>query len=280
MGYCAKALSAHLSSEQWSISGTSRQEPDQDPGYRSYAFSGTAPMRDGPKALNNTTHMLISAAPDANGDPVLNWHRKDIAALRSLKWLGYLSTTGVYGNTDGKKVDETAVTRPSSRRSEYRLKAELAWLDLMKTSDVPVHIFRLPGIYGPGRSALNQVQTGKARRIDKPGHQFSRIHVDDIANTLLRSIETPNPGRIYNVCDNEAASPADVTAFACDLLGAPTPDMIPYDIASQSMSPMALSFWQDNRRVDNTRILTELGVKLAYPTYREGLTAIHQASET
>ena len=154
------------------------------------------------------------------------------------------------------------------------MNAETEWLNLFHKNDVPVHVFRLPGIYGPGRSALDQVQKGRARRIDKPGHKFSRIHVADIANTITQSMACPNPGRIYNVCDNEAAPPADVTAYACKLLDVPVPNTVPYEIAAQDMSPMALSFWQDNRRVDNTRITSELSVQLKYPTYRDGLKAI------
>ena len=225
-------------------------------------------------ALAGVTHILISIPPNADQDPTLEWHKNDILKLKSLQWIGYLSTTGVYGNTDGKWVDETAPTNPTSPRSQSRLNAETEWLNLFHNNSVPVHIFRLPGIYGPGRSALDQVQSGRARRIEKQGHQFSRIHVADIANTIAQSIAHPNPGRIYNVCDNEAASPADVTAYACKLLGAPVPDAIPYEIAAQDMSLMALSFWQDNRRVDNTRMTSELEVQLKYPTYRDGLKAI------
>ena len=268
MGYCALTLAKQLRQNGWKVSGTSQSEsPDE----AIHTFSGDEAMASITETLENVTHILISIPPNANHDPSLAWHKEDIIKLKSLQWVGYLSTTGVYGNTNGKIVDETAPTRPSSQRSQNRLNAETQWLDLFKAHDLPIHVFRLPGIYGPGRSALDQVAAGRTQRIDKPGHQFSRIHVVDITNTIMQSIESPNPGRIYNVCDNEAASPADVTAYACKLFGVPAPTPIPYEVAAKNMSPMALSFWQDNRRIDNTRIKLELGVQLNYPTYRDGL---------
>lgn len=277
-GYCAQALMTFLPGDKWHLSGSTRSAPPADPVYRPYLFNGKEPMRDASRTLQSVTHLLVSIAPDETGDPVLAHHADDIRKMPDLEWVGYLSTTGVYGDTGGRRVDEQAPVNPSSKRSRNRLKAETAWARMHSDFNLPVHIFRLPGIYGPGRSALDQVKAGKARRIDKPGHKFSRIHVDDIARTLAASINNPNPGQIYNVCDDEAAAPADVTAYACQLLGVAPPDAIPYDMAQQNMSPMALSFWQDNRRVDNALIKSELGVKLAYPTYREGLDAIHALS--
>jgi dTDP-D-glucose 4,6-dehydratase len=271
MGYCATTLEKQLSHAGWKISGTSQSKSSN---IAIHTFSGNSPMETASNKLANVTHILISIPPNANHDITLAWHKEDIIKLKSLQWVGYLSTTGVYGNTNGEMVDETAPTRPTSQRSQNRLNAETQWLNLYNTHDLPIHVFRLPGIYGPGRSALDQVAAGRAQRIDKPGHQFSRIHVFDIKNTIMQSIANPNPGRIYNVCDNEAASPADVTAYACKLLGVPAPVPIPYEVAAKSMSPMALSFWQDNRRVDNTRIKLELGVQLSYPTYRDGLKQI------
>ena len=280
MGYCANVLAAQLAREGWTVSGTSRKTdqiaPPTEFDTNIYSFDGDQPMAKGAEALAGVTHLLISIPPARHGDVVLKWHKDDIARLRSLEWVGYLSTTGVYGNTNGAVVDETSPTQPSSPRSQDRLDAETEWLRLRQHANVPVHVFRLPGIYGPTRSVLDQIKAGNRRRIHKPGHKFSRIHVDDIANTLTASMAKPHPGRIYNVCDNEAASPAEVMAYACDLLGVATPDATDYEVAAKDMSPMALSFWQDNRRVDNHRIKTELGVRLKHPTYREGLSAIHQ----
>ncbi len=280
-GYCAKTLANDLAPDQWTVSGTSRTADlaaAGAPGPAIHRFDGDATLVNGANTLQGITHMLVSIPPGQTGDPALRWHKAQITGLTSLRWLGYLSTTGVYGNTDGDWVDETSPTRPTSPRSASRLQAETAWLDLYRDAGVPVHIFRLPGIYGPGRSAIEQVRAGKIRRIEKPGHQFSRIHVADIAQTLAASIAKPNPGRIYNICDDEPASPSDVIAYACDLLGVEAPAPIPFDVAAKEMSPMALSFWQDNRRVDNQRIKSELGVQLLYPTYREGLQAIYEGS--
>jgi dTDP-D-glucose 4,6-dehydratase len=271
MGYCASTLAKQLSKDGWKVSGTSQSESAET---AIHTFSGDAPMEPETNVLENVTHILISIPPNARHDPTIAWHKEDIIKLKSLKWVGYLSTTGVYGDTNGKIVDETAPTRPTSQRSQNRLNAETQWLNLYNAHNLPIHVFRLPGIYGPGRSALDQVAAGKTQRIDKPGQQFSRIHVIDITNTIMQSIASPNPGRIYNVCDNEAASPADVKAYACKLLGVPAPTPVPYEVAAKSMSPMALSFWRDNRRVDNTRIKSELGVQLNYPTYRDGLKEI------
>jgi nucleoside-diphosphate-sugar epimerase len=192
--------------------------------------------------------------------------------MPSLAWVGYLSTTGVYGDRDGGWVDETSELRPSGARGRRRVAAETAWLDLWRDRGVPVHIFRLAGIYGPGRSPFDALRAGTAKRIVKPGQVFSRIHVDDLASVLLSSIARPRPGAVYNVCDDEPASPADVVAHAAQLLGAPPPPLVSFDEAA--LSPMARSFYADNKRVSNALIKTELGVRLRYPDYRAGLAAI------
>ena len=194
--------------------------------------------------------------------------------MKGLAWAGYLSTTGVYGDTGGARVDETAAVNPTSERGRRRAEAEDGWLDLWRAAGVPVHVFRLSGIYGPGRSALGAVRAGTARRIDKPGHLFARIHVDDIAVVLRASMARPDPGAVYNVCDDQPAPAADVVAFACEILGVDAPPLVPFRQAARDMSPMALSFWRDNRRVDNTRIKRELGVRLNFPDYRAGLRAV------
>ena len=192
----------------------------------------------------------------------------------SARWLGYLSTTGVYGDHGGGWVDEETPPKPGQPRSLSRLAAERAWQAIGLEAGAAVDIFRLPGIYGPGRSAIDQVRAGTARRIDKPGQVFSRIHVEDIAGTVLMAITQAHAGAIYNVADDLPASTSDVVAFACELLGKPVPPVIPWEQAEPTMSAMARSFYARTRRVRNDRIKNELGVVLRYPTYREGLRAI------
>jgi nucleoside-diphosphate-sugar epimerase len=256
LGYTARALVRRLGPE-WMVIHTTR--------------------RDGALSLPNTafegvTHILISIPPGELGDPVLDLHGGDIAALSALEWLGYLSTTGVYGTRDGGWVDETSELRPTSARGARRVTAETGWLELWQTRGVPVHVFRLAGIYGPGRSAFDALRAGTARRIDVPGQMFSRIHVDDIAGVLLASIARPRPAAIYNVCDDEPAAQEEVVAYAAELLGLDPPPLVPP--AAAELSPMAKSFYTDNKRVSNALIKTELGVTLAHPDYRAGLAAI------
>jgi nucleoside-diphosphate-sugar epimerase len=215
---------------------------------------------------------LISVPPDAESDPVLAEHAHDIAALRGLRWLGYLSTTGVYGDRGGGWVDEESDLAPSGDRGRRRVVAEAGWLDLHRRRGVPAHIFRLAGIYGPGRSALDTVRQGRAQRIDKPGQVFSRIHVADLAAVLRASMARPDPGAIYNVCDDDPAPPEAVIAHACALLGVEPPPLVPFDTAD--LSPMARSFYDDNKRVSNRRLKEVLGVTLAYPSYKDGLQAL------
>jgi len=279
LGYSAGNLARQLTDEGWRVSGTSRGtgKPSGRADVNLYAFDGSCPIEADGALFSDVTHILSSVPPGPDGDPVLTHYARAFAEIEGLQWIGYLSTTGVYGNTDGAVVDETAPLNPSSKRSIYRAQAEAAWLDLGPSHGLPVHVFRLAGIYGPGRNVFAQVREGRARRIDKPGHRFSRIHVDDIAAVLLASIDDPNPGAIYNVCDNEPVPPATVVEFACELLGVEPPPLIAFEDAAETMSPMALTFWNDNRRVDNRRIKEELGVGLTYPTYREGLRGILEA---
>lgn len=278
LGFSARALAERLAAAGWQLAGTTRSPEKaaalKAAGIEAFVFDRDHPLP--PEALTGTTHLLVSIAPDGEGegtgDPVLDRHAGDLAALPGLQWIGYLSTTGVYGDWQGAEVDETSELRGAKGRNRRRIEAEAAWLALQADQGLPVHVFRLAGIYGPGRSALDQVRSGRARRIDKPGHLFSRIHVEDIARTLIASMHRPHPGRVYNVCDDEAAAAAEVTAYACTLLGVEPPPLIPLDEAD--MSPMALSFWADNRLVSNRRLHEELGVNLAYPDYRAGLDAI------
>lgn len=278
LGYSAGRLAVRLLKEGWIVSGTCREGKRcrewEALGVRCTVFSREKPLADAAARLATVTDILSSVPPDETGDAVLDILGGALSLLSNLRWVGYLSTTGVYGDTGGAIVDETAPLHPTSPRSERRVRAEEGWLDLHRLSQVPVHIFRLAGIYGPGRSVVEQVLAGEAKRIERPGHLFSRIHVDDIASVLRASMARPNPGRIYNVCDDEPAAPADVVAYACTLLGRPPPPPVPFAEAAATMSPMALSFWQDNRRVDNSRLKRELGVKLCYPDYRAGLAAI------
>lgn len=274
LGFSARALAERLLGTGWAVAGTTRSA-DKAAALRAEGIEALVFDRHHPlpaTALAGTTHLLVSIAPDEAGDPVLDLHGDDIAALSGLQWIGYLSTTGVYGDWQGAEVDESSELRGAKGRNRRRIDAEASWLALNADKGLPIHVFRLAGIYGPGRSALDQVRAVRARRIDKPGHLFSRIHVEDIAAVLQASIARPYPGRIYNVCDDEPAPAAEVTAYACRLLGVEPPPLIPLEEAE--MSPMALSFWEDNRLVSNRRLHEELGVSLAYPDYRAGLEAI------
>ncbi len=276
LGYSACRLAEGLVGEGWRIAGTTR---DQDKGatLQSLGFDVRITRGDGfgpnlTAALHGASHVLVSVPPDDAGDPVALRHGVDIAALPRLRWLGYLSSTAVYGDRGGAWVDEATPPAPSGEAGRRRLQAEESWLELWRASGIPVHLFRLAGIYGPGRSALDRVRAGTARRIVKSGHVLSRIHVDDIAAVLAASMARPRPGAIYNLCDDRPASGAEVTAFAAALLGATPPPEIPFDAAE--ISPEARRFFTDHRRVRNDLIKTELGVSLRYPDYETGLRAI------
>ena len=271
-GFCAKQLSMELMAEGWSVTGSSRTAEGvadiQSAGAEGIVFGEDSEVSS--QELNRLTHLLISAPPKNKGDPILSMHKDDLIARKDqLAWVGYLSTTGVYGNRDGGWVDEGSPLKPTSDRARRRVEAERQWLALHHDHGLPVHIFRLAGIYGPGRNQLVSLQQGKARRIDKPGQMFSRIHVEDVAAVLRASIDRPSPGAVYNVCDDEAAVPSEVVAFAADLLGIAPPPLVSFDDAD--MSEMAKSFYKDNKRVRNARLKKELGVTFKYPTYREGL---------
>ena len=275
-GFSASVLAARLSARDWAVAGTTRK-PDKLPalaaeGAEAFLLDRDRPLDDPAAALAGATHILISAPPDARGDPILDQHAADILACEGIEWLGYLSTTGVYGDRGGAWVDEDSALEPTGPRGERRLAAENGWLALWRAHGLPVHIFRLAGIYGPDRNALETVRRGRAQRIDKPGQVFSRIHVADIASALEASIAAPNPGRAYNLCDDDPAPPEAVIAHACALLGVEPPPLVPFEAAE--LSEMARSFYRDNKRVSNARIKAELGVSLAYPDYRTGLKAL------
>jgi nucleoside-diphosphate-sugar epimerase len=272
LGYSALALARRVQKDGWTVAGTCRSEAGANvlkaQGIDPVLFDGAKPID--PAAFGGTTHLLASIPADPD-DPALRHHTRDIAAIDRLDWIGYLSTTSVYGVTDGSTVDEETLCDPASARGQRRLVAERSWQAL----PLPSHIFRLSGIYGPGRSVFDTIRAGKAQRIVKPGQAFNRIHVDDIADIVRASIAAPSPGRIYNVADNLPVPSADLVTYACGLMKIAPPPEIPFDQAV--LTPMAREFWADNKRIDNRRIKTELGVRLTFPTYREGLDAIFAA---
>ncbi len=220
LGYTAVVLAEALIAEGWSVAGTcqsdDRRRELERRGIGAHVFDRDRPLADGAAALAGATHLLASVPPGEAGDPVLDRHAAAIAHAEGLEWIGYLSTTGVYGDHRGLWVDEDTPLGPSGERGRRRRDAEEQWLNFWSGHGIPVHIFRLAGIYGPGRSALDAVRAGAAQRIDKPGQVFSRIHVDDIVAVLRASIARPNGGRAYNVCDDRPAPPAEVVAFACE----------------------------------------------------------------
>jgi len=277
-GYSAQALGRVLIPLGWRVIGTTRDAENLSAISEQGAEALLWPGSDMTDALAQATHLLISAAPDETGDPVLNALRDDIANAPNLKWVGYLSTIGVYGNHDGGWVDEDTPLTPATKRGQLRVEAEAAWQALAVKTGLPLHIFRLAGIYGPGRGPFAKVRRGTARRIVKKNQLFSRIHVEDIAQVLLASINRPDPGRIYNVCDDNPAPPQDVIAHAAELLGLPVPPQEDFETAK--MTPMARSFYAESKSVRNTRIKDELGVTLYYPTYREGLQALLRAENS
>ncbi len=272
-GYSAKALTPRLVAQGFSVIGTTRSLEKAE----AVRASGADPLvwpgesADGVlEALDRATHILLSAAPGAEGDPVLLDLRDEIAArAKRFEWVGYLSTTGVYGDAGGDWVDENSALNPATKRGLARVEAEAAWQSI---DGLPLHIFRLAGIYGPGRGPFAKVRNGTARRIIKKDQIFSRIHVEDIAQVLSASIAKPNPGAIYNLCDNDPAPPQDVIAHAAELLGLPLPPEV--DFETVDMTPMARSFYAESKKVRNDRIKEELGVVLAYPDYRSGLAAL------
>ena len=276
LGFSALALGRRLSAKGWEVAGTARDEGKierlKHEGYAVTDFGGEPGDERLPRLLTGTTHLLHSIPPGDDGDPVLASYRKEITALPSLRWIGYLSTVGVYGDQEGGWVDESAEPRPNSARTGARVNAERDWLEFGKETGVPVQVFRLAGIYGPGRSVFDKLKAGTARRIKKDGQVFSRIHVEDIASVLEASIARPRAGAIYNVADDEPAAPGDVVAYAAELMGLLPPPEV--DFAEADLTPMARSFYQGSRRIRNARIKSELGVRLRYPTYREGLSAL------
>lgn len=272
-GYSAQHLVPELALPPGHVRVTTRSAAKAaglaEQGLVARVFPGTDMTGD----LAWATHVLVTAGPEGAGDPVLATTRAAfVAQAGRLDWVGYLSTTGVYGDHQGGWVDETTPLTPTTERGRARVAAETEWMDLHRDHGLPVHIFRLAGIYGPGRGPFEKVRDGSARRIIKDGQVFSRIHVDDIAQVLAASMARPDPGAVYNVCDDDPAPPQDVIGHAAELLGLPLPPAIPH--AQADLSPMAASFYAESKRVDNRRIKDDLGVRLRYRDYRAGLAAM------
>lgn len=269
-GFSARALADRLIPQGWRIVGTTRSADKCD----AIAATGVEPLiwpgSDIAPLLQEFPHVLVSAGPGPEGDPVLNALGPQIVqAARGLRWVGYLSTTGVYGDHQGGWVDETTPLTPATKRGLARVEAEGAWAAI---PDLPLHIFRLAGIYGPGRGPFAKVRKGTARRIIKQGQLFSRIHVEDIALALELSINAPDAGAIYNLCDDDPAPPQDVIGHAAELLGLPLPPAVDFETAE--MTPMARSFYAESKKVSNGHIKSALGWVPQYPDYRTGLAAL------
>ncbi len=278
-GYTAKALAARLADEGWRITGTTRS-PDKADAMRAsgIAASGVAPVvwrgdEIDAGALEDATAILISTPPSDAGCPALLSAQGPIAAKRdSVKWIGYLSTNGVYGDHGGAWVDEDSTLKAISARAHRRIAAETAWGIFCRRHNLPLAVFRLPGIYGPGRSALDAVRSGTAKRINKQGQVFNRMHVDDIAAGLAASLRAQEQQGVYNFADDEPAPQQDVVAYACQLLGVAPPPLTAIEDAR--LSEAAMGFYRDNKRVSNRRMKSALEIELKYPTYREGLSDI------
>jgi nucleoside-diphosphate-sugar epimerase len=271
IGYVGSAVARAAAAAGFTVVGTMRSAGTPP---RAHSAFGSIDFDDAGSAVAHATHLLSTAPPDDTGDPVLSQHGDAIAASPRLRWIGYLSTTGVYGDRNGGWVDEDTEPAPTSDRSRRRLAAEKGWRG--HSDRCAVDIFRLAGIYGPGRSVLDDLRAGKARRIIRPGHEFGRIHRDDIVRAVLAAMqqERTSGARILNLADDEPAANAEVVAEAARLLGIPPPAAVSFEQAAEAMSPMARSFWAENRKVSSRRTQQLLGLRWRYPSYREGLRAI------
>ena len=263
LGYSGRAIADAARGAGFQVSGTSRSGLD-----------GTIPFDSAEAAVQSATHILTTAAPGEAGDPVLARYASAIGTAPDLRWIGYLSSTVVYGDRGGAWVDEDTPAAPSQPRGQRRVDAENAWARFADA--VAVDVFRLAGIYGPGRSAFDDLREGRARRMDKPGHQFGRIHRDDIARAVVAAMmqDRPPGRRVLNLVDDEPSESAAVVTHAADLLGVPPPPIVAFADALPGMSAMARSFWAENRKVSGAKTKAALGIEWLYPTYREGLRAI------
>ena len=276
----ASARAIRIRDEYASIMGTvrtaERENALEATGLAAIVFDGTRPSPDVSVALADTTHVVVSIAPDADGDVVLRHHRADLDAAKDLEWICYYSTVGVYGDFDGAWIDESAPLVTRNMRSDLRVLAEQEWRDYAAQRGVKLCILRLAGIYGPGRSSFDKLRDGTARRIIKPGQVFNRIHVEDIARVTALAAEGRLEG-IFNMADDEPTPPQDVFEHAAGIMGVPVPPDMPFETAE--MSPMQKSFYRDNKRVSNKAIKTALGIELLYPSFREGLAAIWEREQ-
>jgi nucleoside-diphosphate-sugar epimerase len=263
LGYTGTAIAQAAAKAGFSVTGTTRA-----------GAPGSIPFDTAETAIASATHLLTTAAPDQSGDPVLARYATAIAAAPNLRWIGYLSSTVVYGNRDGNWADEDTPPAPSQARGQRRIDAEDAWTRFADRRAVDV--FRLAGIYGPGRSAFDDLRAGSARRMSKPGHQFGRIHRDDIARAVIAAMNQDRPGgrRVLNLADDEPSESAAVITEAAALFGVTPPPEVAFADALPTMSPMARSFWAENRKVANAKTKAALKIEWLYPTYREGLRAI------
>jgi nucleoside-diphosphate-sugar epimerase len=272
LGYAGRAIAEEALRAGFSVAGTMR-----DPS-KGGAPEGVTllPFAAAGNAIGAATHLVATAAPGAEGDPVLGAYGREIRAAEGLRWAGYLSTTGVYGDRGGAWVDEATPPAPAQERSMRRLEAERAWAAVLAPG-VALDLFRTAGIYGPGRNALEDVRAGTARRTLKPGHTFSRIHVEDIARAVVAAALRPDGQRVLHLADDEPAEGAAVTEEAARLLGLPVPPGVPFEAAWAGMSAMGRSFWAEDRKVSSARTQAVLGLRWRYPSYREGLAALHQS---
>ena len=281
LGYSAGFFARAALVRGWEVTGTVRSAEKaaelSREGIRTLVFGGFAVSSALAKAVAEADAVLVSVQPAEDGDPALGPLRAALMAAPNLRWIGYLSTIGVYGDQGGAWIDEAAPPSPTNARTRQRVEIEEAWLQLGRDSGKPVQIFRLSGIYGPGRNAITKLRNGTANRLIKPGQVFNRIHVDDIAGVLMASLAQPRQSAIYNVTDDEPGPPQDVITFAAELTGLEPPPEIPFEQAQ--LSPMAASFYGENKRVSNALVKREFGYAFRYPTYREALRALAAAGE-
>lgn len=275
-GYTGQALARRLRGKGWDVWAAVRSPASAE----AARAAGVTPIdsadHEALVAAPVMNAILVTAPPDDQGCPGLRALVPAMARANAFPdWLGYLSTTGVYGDREGRWAFETTPLSARSTEAARRVAAERDWLEIGRGMGLTVQVFRLPGIYGPGRSTFDRLREGRSRNVVKPGQVFSRIHVEDIASGLEASIAHPHAGRAYNLCDDDPAPPHALNAFACGLMGVAPPETVPYDEAA--LPPMARRFWSENKRVSNARAKAELGWRPAFPTYREGLSAIYAA---